>query len=69
MRAGMRKYMKVYKRTISINKAGQEKFASRHGRKRCRIPAIVALALFGAMSDTYAQQKDKESPPKKSDRL
>src|SRR5215475_12977845 len=59
MQAGMRKYMKVCRTMISINNPGQEKSDSRHGRKFYRIiPIIIALALFGAMSDTYAQQKD-----------
>jgi putative OmpL-like beta-barrel porin-2 len=44
---------------ISIEKLSNEKFVSGHARKLFRIiPVIVALALFGAMSDLYAQQKD-----------
>src|SRR5215468_7353594 len=60
MQAGMRKYMKVCKTTISINKRGQEKSVSCRDRKLYRIiPVIIALALFGAMNDIHAQQKDE----------
>jgi putative OmpL-like beta-barrel porin-2 len=52
--------MKVYKIAISINKRGQEKSVSRRDRKFYRIiPVIIALALFGAMNDAHAQQKDE----------
>lgn len=44
---------------ISIEKLSQEKSVSCYARKLCRIvPAIIALALFGANSLVYAQQKD-----------
>jgi hypothetical protein len=51
---------KVYKTMISIDKLIKEKLVSGHARKLFRIiPVIFALALFGAMSDLYAQQKDE----------
>ncbi|HKQ75338.1 MAG TPA: hypothetical protein VJ810_16685 [Blastocatellia bacterium] len=44
---------------ISIEKLSRETSVSNYPRKLCRIiPAIIALALFGVMSDTYAQQKE-----------
>src|SRR5262245_296515 len=44
---------------ISIEKLSNEKFVSGHARKLFRIiPVIAALALFGVVGDTYAQQKD-----------
>jgi len=44
---------------ISIEKLSREKSVFCHARKFCRIiPVIIALALFGAMSGVYAQQKD-----------
>jgi hypothetical protein len=45
---------------ISIEKLSKEKLVSGHARKLYRIiPVVVALALFGALSDLYAQQKDE----------
>src|SRR5947207_467857 len=44
---------------ISIEQLSRETSVSNYARKFCRIvPVIIALALFGAMSDAYAQQKD-----------
>src|SRR5262245_60370235 len=44
---------------ISIEKLSKEKLVSGCVRRLYRIiPVMVALALFGAMSDLYAQQKD-----------
>src|SRR5215468_10927451 len=44
---------------ISIEQLSRETSVSKYARKFCRIiPVIIALALFGAMSDACAQQKD-----------
>src|SRR5262249_62152340 len=65
MRIRMRKIKKGYFIMIKTEKLnpGVQKLLPDQARKLCRIsPAIIALALFGAVSNVYAQQAGGNQP-------
>src|SRR5262249_28092734 len=65
MRIRMRKIKKGYFIMIKTEKLnpGVQKLLPDQARKLCRIsPAIIALALFGAVSDVHAQQAGGNQP-------
>src|SRR5262249_59209176 len=65
MRIRMRKIKKGYFIMIKTEKLnpGVQKLLPDQARKLCRIsPAIIALALFGAVSNVHAQQAGGNQP-------